>query len=183
MDLDTAAWERWSAYRIAIKKPMKPQTEEAAKIKLSGYGDDQSAVVDQSIANGWQGLFPLTKQKADPNAPKVRTKEQQNAEDARWAYAVKQDARNWDALPPTPFNRLKLCSAMLARYDVEQDQGSTALAMKREWLTEQVAGFLREADPQEVLNDLELWRLVLRLFNSPGINRLEYRAAHRKVAA
>ena len=62
-ELDVEAWERYKAFRKAIKKPIKEVSEAAAKLKLQRFGDDQAAVVDQSIANGWQGLFDLKKKK------------------------------------------------------------------------------------------------------------------------
>ena len=59
--LDTDTWKRWIDYRKQIKKPIKPVSVLAAQRELAGYGDDQAAVVERSIANGWQGLFPLHK--------------------------------------------------------------------------------------------------------------------------
>lgn len=57
--LDVAVWDRWREYRHEIRKPIKPASLLAAQRKLAGFGADQAAVVEQSIANGWQGLFPL----------------------------------------------------------------------------------------------------------------------------
>ena len=57
--LDAAAWARWVAYRAEIRKPLKPASHQAAMTALARYGAQQSAVVDQSISNGWQGLFDL----------------------------------------------------------------------------------------------------------------------------
>jgi hypothetical protein len=57
--LDVRAWERWLDYRKAIRKTLKPVSYEAAQRKLVKFGVDQAAVVEQSIANGWQGLFAL----------------------------------------------------------------------------------------------------------------------------
>ncbi len=57
--LDMQAWERWEQYRREIRKPIKPASMLAAQRKLAGFGADQAAIVEQSIANGWQGLFPL----------------------------------------------------------------------------------------------------------------------------
>lgn len=57
--LNPAAWHRWAAYRVEIRKPIKPASLLAAQRKLAGFGADQPAVVEQSIANGWQGLFPV----------------------------------------------------------------------------------------------------------------------------
>jgi len=58
-NLNVEAWHRWVQYRKQIRKPIKPASVAAAQRKLAGFGPDQSAVVEQSIANGWQGLFPL----------------------------------------------------------------------------------------------------------------------------
>ena len=57
--LDAAAWQRWNGYRKQIGKPLKPASLQAAVDELVRFGSDQAAVVQQSIAHGWQGLFPL----------------------------------------------------------------------------------------------------------------------------
>ncbi len=67
--LDPAVWKRWHDYRREIRKPLKPVSLPAAQRELAAFGCDQSAVVEQSIANGWQGLFAL-KPKASGSAPK-----------------------------------------------------------------------------------------------------------------
>jgi hypothetical protein len=55
--LDLSTWERWKSYRQQIKKPIKPPSIEAAMVELAKYADLQAAVVQQSIAQGWTGLF------------------------------------------------------------------------------------------------------------------------------
>jgi hypothetical protein len=67
--LDTQAWERWFSYRKQIRRPLKPASIPAAQRALAAFGVDQAAVVEQSIANGWQGLFPLK----NPNGPHTHT--------------------------------------------------------------------------------------------------------------
>jgi hypothetical protein len=57
--LDVNAWQKWTDFRKAIKKPMKEPSIPAAMQALAKHGLNQMAVVDQSIANGWQGLFAL----------------------------------------------------------------------------------------------------------------------------
>jgi hypothetical protein len=57
--LDPAAWKRFAEYRSEIRKPIKPASVQAAQRKLAGLGRDQAAVVEQSIAQSWTGLFPL----------------------------------------------------------------------------------------------------------------------------
>lgn len=178
MDLDSSAWDRWIAYRIAIKKPLKPMSEDAARLKLSRYGADQAAVVDQSIANQWTGLFDLRKEKTTPEK-KGRTREEKDTDSARFSWLNTSNAQDWDrSLKATPIiAKLLLADALLARYDAESDQGSVLLAEKREWLKTRVAELLREADAGEVLNTYALKRLVLRLFSGGGIRRLEQRRA------
>ena len=57
--LDLQAWEQWVQYRKEIRKPLKQASIPAAQEALAAFGSDQQAVVKQSIANGWQGLFDL----------------------------------------------------------------------------------------------------------------------------
>lgn len=57
--LDQQAWTRWVEYRKGIGKAIKPASMAAAMKALAAHGDDQAAVVEQSVANGWQGLFAL----------------------------------------------------------------------------------------------------------------------------
>jgi hypothetical protein len=182
MELDSEAWERWKAYRTVIKKPMKPITEEAAKLKFQRYGADQAAVVDQSIANGWQGLFELQKAKTDPNAPKKRTREESDAAAKQLEYLDRASGKDWDKAAQTVTGKLLLADALLARYDVEPDQGSAILAGKREWLKIRVGELLREAMPSAVLADFTLRRLVLRLYSDAGLRRLEARVQQRAAA-
>jgi len=57
--LDLGAWKRWADYRSEIRRPLKPVSIPAAQRELAAFGADQAAVVEQSVANGWQGLFAL----------------------------------------------------------------------------------------------------------------------------
>jgi hypothetical protein len=66
--LNAEAWETWRNYRSAINKPLKTVSLEAAAKQLAGFGHQQQAVVNQSIANQWQGLFAL-KQTGKPANP------------------------------------------------------------------------------------------------------------------
>jgi DNA-binding MarR family transcriptional regulator len=66
--LNVEVWHRWEQYRREIRKPIKPASKLAAQRKLAAFGTDQDAVVEQSIANGWQGLFPLGG-RAQPEKP------------------------------------------------------------------------------------------------------------------
>lgn len=57
--LNLEAWNRWTEYRRKIRKPLKPISEAVAMEELAAFGEDQLAVVRQSIGSGWQGLFAL----------------------------------------------------------------------------------------------------------------------------
>ncbi len=58
-EVDEDAWTTWLAYRKAIRKALKEVSWPAARKRLASFGENQAAVVEQSIANGWQGLFAL----------------------------------------------------------------------------------------------------------------------------
>ena len=68
-NLNVEAWHRWVQYREAIGKRIKPASMAAAQRKLAGFGASQAAVVEQSIAEGYQGLFPV-KDQPKQEAPK-----------------------------------------------------------------------------------------------------------------
>jgi hypothetical protein len=61
-NLNVEAWHRWEQYRREIRKPIHPASWLSAQRKLAAFGADQGAVVEQSIADGYQGLFPLKQQ-------------------------------------------------------------------------------------------------------------------------
>lgn len=71
--LDPDAWTAWTVYRKRIGKPVKPVSIPAAQRKLAAHGTSQAAVVEQSVANGWQGLFALKPNGAAKPAEPVRT--------------------------------------------------------------------------------------------------------------
>jgi len=169
-ELDEAAWEQWVAYRKAIRKTIKPASEHAMKLKLSRFGADQQAVVDQSIAGQYQGLFELHKKAAPRLGEKVEKTDKQRAADvARHAEQDDWNARGWDKLEPTPLNRLKLCEAYLARLTISPD----ADALER--LRDSTAAALRSADAAEVLGHPHLMSMVRQLFGERGLNKLKKR--------
>ncbi|EPL2137977.1 TPA: replication protein [Klebsiella aerogenes] len=59
--LSAEIWSSWVAYRRDLKKPIKSQQTVTQAInlldrcRLNGYSPD--GIINQSIANGWQGLF------------------------------------------------------------------------------------------------------------------------------
>jgi len=56
------AWDEWKAFRKEIKKTLKPSTEKKQIEFLRARGPDAVAIINQSITNGWTGLFDLKKQ-------------------------------------------------------------------------------------------------------------------------
>ena len=81
--LDLEAWKRWVEYRKEIKRPLRPVSMKAAARALAAYGDAQAAVVERSIAQGWQGLFPLTDKPSGKAAvrPRLRTADEIEADE------------------------------------------------------------------------------------------------------
>ncbi|EKK7717687.1 replication protein [Cronobacter malonaticus] len=61
--LDPAVWHEWVQYRAESKKPIKSMLTVTKAIKLLSQfrdaGDNPADVINQSIANGWQGLFQV----------------------------------------------------------------------------------------------------------------------------
>ena len=53
------AWNLWVSYRRQAGKPLKPPSFPGQQKKLLAFGVNQLAVVQQSIDENWQGLFPL----------------------------------------------------------------------------------------------------------------------------
>jgi hypothetical protein len=52
------AWSRWVAFRREIGKSLRPSTVVAQMKKFAAWGSEVSVrSIDQSIANGWTGLF------------------------------------------------------------------------------------------------------------------------------
>ena len=86
--LDAVSWKRWTDYRTQIRRPLKPVSIPAAQRELAAFGAEQAAVVEQSIAHGWQGLFDLKKRAngsghaAGKPARRLRTADEIEAEEA-----------------------------------------------------------------------------------------------------
>lgn len=74
--LDTAFLE-YIRFRKQIKKPLTDRAIQLAVGKLRKMSDDveeQIAIIDQSIMNGWSGLFPLNQDKGDKKTGKKSTR-------------------------------------------------------------------------------------------------------------
>jgi hypothetical protein len=78
--LNIEAWERWIGYRKETRKPIKPASILEAQKELATFGEDQAAIVAQSIAAGYQGLFPLkTKVNGSPRGQPEKLSPMQRA--------------------------------------------------------------------------------------------------------
>jgi len=169
--LDQAAWERWVSYRKAIKKPLKEVSLHAAAMKLAKYGDDQAAVVDQSISQQWQGLFDLKKSKPAPGEKVEKTDKQKAADAAAFEINESKSRKFWDSVIDDPIMRLRLCDALLARYSVRADD--IDIPDRIEELKDKVANLIRIAEPKKVLGDPHVKSMVWKFFGDRGINRLQ----------
>jgi hypothetical protein len=168
--LDLDAWERWVAYRKAIRKPLKEVSLHAAALKLSKYGADQSEVVNQSISNQWQGLFELKKAKIAPGEKPEKTDKQKAADLAALEAMESRNRKFWDSVLHDPIMRLRLCDALLARYEIRDDMD---VPDRIDELKDRVAEFIRAADPAKVLGDPHVKSMVWKMFGDRGINRLK----------
>ena len=171
--LDVVAWERWVAFRKAIRKPIKPASEHAMQMKLAKFGAEQEEVVNQSISNQWQGLFDLRKTK--PGEKPVKTDKQVTADNERWQQTQDRNAREWDKRLGEPLGKLKLADALLARYNVRSDEPGHDERM--EWLRERVADLLREADAKLVAGDPCLVAMICQFWGERGVKKIHARAA------
>ena len=60
--IDPEAWKDFSDMRMKIKKPLSEATIKLTireLEKLRSKGQDPKAILNQSVMNGWQGIFPL----------------------------------------------------------------------------------------------------------------------------
>ena len=62
--INEAAYEEWREFRTKeLKKKLGPIAEKKQREFLSQYDPaTQQVIIDQSIMNSWQGLFPLRPQ-------------------------------------------------------------------------------------------------------------------------
>lgn len=172
--LDQAAWERWLAYRVSIRKAIKPASMHAAALKLSRFGDDQDAVVEQSVANGYQGLFELKKKTLQPGEKPKKTREQIEADNVHWQWQIERAEKTARALCADPIGELRMLDAVLARLMIQHEDDSFPERYER--LKSVVAEKISAADPAAVLGDPHLRSMVLQLWNDRGVNKLIARA-------
>ena len=87
--VDRDAWEEWVKYRVEIGKPIKSAATASKLIKMLDeqfkIGIKTQSIVDQSIASGWLGLFPLRNNTQQPSeAEKKLSRNNWNTEEG-WA--------------------------------------------------------------------------------------------------
>ncbi len=177
MDLNEEAWTRWKQYRSAIKKPIKEASEEAMKLALTRHGDHetQAKVVDQSIANQWQGLFELKAKKdvTDKFAPPKRTKEQETAAQASFAGDQAKSEKHWreHVSERGGLGLVHVAEAYLARAEVTQDHQQ--IVDTKRWLADKVSLVLWELPAADVAKDLRAMRLIWQLFGEGRVREIE----------
>ncbi len=59
-------WQAYEEMRLKIRKPMTDRARALVVAKLAKIGDDPNEILDQSIQNSWQGVFPLRRDGARP---------------------------------------------------------------------------------------------------------------------
>ena len=172
--LDVPTWERWVAYRISIKKALKPASMHAAALKLAKYGDDQAEVVEQSVANQWTGLFDLKKSKPAPGEKPKKTREQIAADDANWQWKIQQAEKTAHSIAADPIGELRMLDAVLARLTFQQDDPS--YHDRLEQLKSKAAAKIGALQPKVVLGHPDLRGMVRQLWGERGVTRLAMRA-------
>jgi hypothetical protein len=173
-NLDVSAWERWVAYRISIKKALKPASLHAAALKLAKYGDDQDAVIEQSIANQWTGLFDLKQSRPAPGEKPKKSREQLAADAARDEWNIRHAEKSAHEISQDPIGALRMMDAILARLMFQQ--GDPSYNDKFETFRHKLGEMIAGCDALKAFGDPHIRSLVLQVYGERGINRLKARA-------
>jgi len=83
LPLDPAAWDRFKEHRRKMGKPLGRYAEKRMMIKLNrlvGEGSDPVEVIQQSIDEAWQGLFPLRHNRVERQKQKITHQLNRNLE-------------------------------------------------------------------------------------------------------
>ncbi|MDR2099980.1 MAG: hypothetical protein LBP40_04020 [Campylobacteraceae bacterium] len=97
--INPALWDDWTRHRREIGHSLKPTTiqkqlKQLAEWQKQGY--DANKIIEQSIMNGWQGLFLLKKSKIEQNPLPAEieqaVREGKISEEGAYSYA---SALNW----------------------------------------------------------------------------------------
>ena len=88
--LPTDAWEEFAKARVAMKARLTPKASTlliATLGKLREQGHDPRAVIEQSLARGWRGLFPVK----PPDTARASTRQQIRATTAAAIFGADHD--------------------------------------------------------------------------------------------
>ena len=131
--------------------------------------------MDQSIANQWQGLFDLKKEKPAPGEKPQKSTMQVAADQVRFTQASDRAASEWNKHGVSDsLGKLRLVEATLARYQMRSEEHGHLERM--EWLRERAGQLLRDVAPGEALGDLRILCMVRSLFGERGVTRLRERS-------
>ena len=86
--LNENAWQEWCQYRRQeIRKKIGPIAQKKQTTFLMGFPPPiQQQIIDQSIMNSWQGLFPPKQQRSVPRETSTRaTNIMDDLTDTSWA--------------------------------------------------------------------------------------------------
>jgi len=72
--LNRESWANWVQYRTDIRKKLTPQSIKLQIKKLAEDIPHHKQILEQSIQNGWTGLFPIKSDTKRPDAPKEPSK-------------------------------------------------------------------------------------------------------------
>ena len=171
--LNQEALTMFLEYRKQIRKPVKPVSENALRIKLEKMGsvETQLECVNRSISNSWQGIFPPNTSTVKRAFQPVTTKTPKQVEfdESQFAAQNERSGTHWDT-STDPLAKLLLCEALLGRYTVTGQCGDTE---KMEALREVTAKHIRAAKQSEIVGNPHLIGLVRFLFGERGIRRLK----------
>ena len=73
------AWTTWLEHRKEIKKPVTPQSAKMTLNKLANMNENQAIEsINQSIRNGWTGIFPVKQDQPRPTNETFNHKPKRN---------------------------------------------------------------------------------------------------------
>ena len=88
--IDISKWEEWKNYKKEKKQKLTKSTAEKQLQNLQKWhleGQDTNEIIDNSISNGWAGLFPLKQQKQTFNNQYAKPKSDYLEVQKRYATA------------------------------------------------------------------------------------------------
>jgi hypothetical protein len=64
-DIKKDVWESFEEHRRKLRKPMTDRARNLIVNECRKIGGDPNTLLEQSIRNGWQGVFPISEQRKD----------------------------------------------------------------------------------------------------------------------